>query len=245
MGNFPGTTVTATRGRLALPSGREVELTDVPGTFSLAAGRPDERVAIDAVLGTAGDAPQALVVVGDGPRLLRSLYLLLQLLELGLPAVLVVNLMDEVRSQGLTVDLDALAAVLGIPVVGTVARRGEGLDQLRTALDAVLADPTPGPVPELGWSRAVAQAVETVAGRLPPELEPIVGAAPSRREPLARWLLLSADEAGRVPGIAEPQAAVLEARAAADAEGHDLQGELVATRYAWIDAREPQFMGEG
>ncbi|NCG17961.1 MAG: ferrous iron transport protein B, partial [Rhodobacterales bacterium] len=100
VGNFAGTTVSRTTGTLKLAQ-RAVTLVDVPGTYSIAARSPEERVAINAVLGLdRNELPDALLVVCDGPRLLRSLYLVLQLLELEVPIVIAVNLMDEARTRG-------------------------------------------------------------------------------------------------------------------------------------------------
>ena len=245
VGNFPGTTVTLTRGRLALRKSGDAELLDVPGFYSLAADRPDERVALDAVLGLGADPPaDALVIVLDGPRLSRSLYVALQLLELGLPTVVAVNLLDEAQHAGLDIHLEALQEALGVPVVGTVARRGTGLAKLAEAVDQVLTNPGP-PVgrPVLGWPVSLAAAVAEVAQELPPELAEAAGADPERCQALARWLLLSADERGVVVGFEDPIPAVARVQDAASASGQDLQSALVATRYAWIDAREDQLLG--
>ena len=246
VGNFAGTTVEAARASWVVGD-RTVELVDLPGTYSLAAARPDERVALDALLGLSEvGLPDALVVVADAPRLMRSLYLVLQLLELQLPVVVVVNLMDEALAQGLVVDLLALEDALGVPVVGTVARQGKGLDEVRAALSQVLELESPrrgtvGP----NWSDVLQQHVSTVADDLPAPYGEVAGAPRGARAlAVARWMLLSADADGRVPGAADPIPAVVAARQAAEAAGQDLQGELVAARYAWIDARQAQFLGQ-
>lgn len=239
-GNFPGTTVSSLTGRLRLRDGTHVELVDVPGTYSLSATSPDERVAIDAVLGLGrAPPPDAVVLVVDAPRLMRSLYLVVQVLELGVPVVVAVNLMDEARGEGLDVRLDALAEALGVPVVGTVARSREGLGALVDALGRILAAPV-APGPPVGFGPVLDADVAEVARALPHTL----GATDDARgAALARWVLMSADAEGHVPGLAEPVAAVPRVRARAAAAGRDLDAELVATRYAWIDAREAAFLG--
>jgi ferrous iron transport protein B len=253
VGNFSGTTVSSLAGRVELPGLGSTELVDVPGTFSLAAASPDERVAIDALLGLGRyPQPDAVLVVIDGPRLLRSLYLVLQILELGLPTVLAVNLMDEARSDGLELRLEAVSAALGVPVVGTVARSREGLEALKTALaDALRHRPVPSPAH--GWSAALAADVARVRQALTGELI-AKDKLEQRQDALARWVLLSADAEGRLPGqagelslqaAARLAAAVVEVRHAAMAAGRDLESELVQTRYTWIEAREAQFIGRG
>lgn len=248
VGNYAGTTVDRKRGHLELPGFGRIELVDVPGTFSLAARSPEERLAIDSVLGLGGEPPpDALVVVGDAPRLQRSLYLLLQLLELEVPLVFAVNLMDEARQEGQEPDPEALTALLGVPVVGTVGRTGEGLQALKEALVSVLTEPsqaTPG-CPH-GWPEALAHVADEVGTALPTELEQVAREHPSRRRALGLWLLLSVDDADALPGL-DPalRSRVLELRSRAQAEGHDLEAEIVGTRYAWIDARAHQLGGGG
>ncbi|MEM6929062.1 MAG: ferrous iron transport protein B [Myxococcota bacterium] len=240
VGNFAGTTVGRTVGNLIGAPEPGVEVLDLPGTYSLAASRPDEAVAIEALLGIGADPPDAVVVVLDAPRLLRSSYLLLQVLELSRPTLVVVNLIDEVEAQGRSVDLARMAAELEIPVVGTVARSGRGLDELRESLRRLVANPDRhiGRAPQ-DWSDAVSGWVDEVATSLPESFS-------SRTEPgsdetlaVARWLLLSADEDGRLHDGSGPIAAVVRVREAAEAAGHDLQAELIASRYAWIDVHAP------
>lgn len=243
VGNFPGTTVSTTTGHTVLEGFGTVELVDVPGTYSLAATSPDERVAMDAILGLGRmPAPDLVLVVADGPRLLRSLYLVLQILELGVPVVLAVNLLDEARDDGLHVHLDALREALGIPVVGTVARSHQGVPDLRAALATALSHPSV-PRPIHGWSEALEAEIAELGGALPSSLQSAHPSAGHRNAPLARWVLLSADAEGRVPGVATPIDLVPRIRARARAAGRDLEAELVGTRYTWIDAREHNFLG--
>lgn len=114
----------------------DVRLLDLPGTYSLAAHSPDETVARDVLLGRLADTPRpdAVLIVMDAANLERNLYLATQVLDLCIPAVLACNMMDSVRHAGQELDINALSAALGVPVVGTVGSTGEGLDALRAAL---------------------------------------------------------------------------------------------------------------
>jgi ferrous iron transport protein B len=133
IGNWPGKTVerrngTCRRGAL------ELLLTDLPGTYSLAASSPEEVVAEAAL--TSGEHDVVAVVL-DSTNLERNLYLAVQLAELGAPLVLVLNLVDAAACAGLTIDDTVLGDAFGAPVVRTVARSGEGLDELAATLAAV------------------------------------------------------------------------------------------------------------
>jgi ferrous iron transport protein B len=133
VGNWPGVTVAKMEGafRHGDVAGR---LVDLPGTYSLSALSPEEIIARDYLL--SGEADVVIDVV-DATNLERNLYLSAQLLELGIPLVLALNVSDSARSQGIKIDLERLSALLGrAPIVETVGHRGRGLDLL---LDAALA----------------------------------------------------------------------------------------------------------
>ncbi len=149
VGNYPGVTVERHSGRLALADGRPVELVDLPGTYSLDPSSPDEAVTRDVVLGRqSGERlPDALVVVADATNLDNHLRFVLQLKSLDRPMVLVLNMIDMATRDGLQIDLAALSAELGVPVVATVAVRKRGLDELRAALGDILAAPAPAATP--------------------------------------------------------------------------------------------------
>ena len=138
VGNYPGVTVERKSGVLEV-AGRRIELIDLPGTYSLAAHSPDEMVAVDLLLGhLAGErAPDAVLAVIDASNLERNLYLLSQVVDLGLPVVVALNMSDVAERRGIHVDAEQLAARLGAPVVPTRANRGAGVDRLREALRAV------------------------------------------------------------------------------------------------------------
>jgi ferrous iron transport protein B len=144
VGNYPGVTVERKVGRMALDDGRPIELVDLPGTYSLDPQSPDEQVTRDVLFGRqAGErTPSALVVVIDATNLDNHLRFVLQLVALGLPTVVALNMIDMATRDGLEIDIARLSAELGVTVVPTVAVRKRGLDDLRAALGrAVVGKP--------------------------------------------------------------------------------------------------------
>jgi ferrous iron transport protein B len=131
-GNWPGKTVEKRSGRRTV--GRAtIEFVDLPGAYSLAAYSPDEVVARDYLV---AERPDAVVCVVDATNLERNLYLAVQLIELGLPVILALNMSDQADAQGIQIDTARLSHLLGdVPVVATAARKGRGIDAL---LDAVI-----------------------------------------------------------------------------------------------------------
>ena len=136
VGNYPGVTVERHAGRLALPDGRPVELVDLPGTYSLTPSSPDERVTRDVVFGRQeGErTPSAIIIVVDASNLDNHLRFALELIALGRPCVVALNMHDLALRDGLHIDAAALSAQLGVPVVPTVAVRKRGLDDLLAAI---------------------------------------------------------------------------------------------------------------
>lgn len=136
VGNYAGITVEirsgALRGELPVP----VELFDLPGAYSLSPQSEDERAAHDALAGVSGPGFDAVLVVLDATNLSRNLYLLHQIAELGRPCIVALNMVDAARAAGLSVDAGALSSALGVPVVETVAREGEGVATLTETLAA-------------------------------------------------------------------------------------------------------------
>lgn len=156
--NFPGTTVEALRGQ-ANVGGQRVEVVDLPGTYSLLGGDVAERVTRGVLLSGELDAA---IQVADASLLGRSLELTLELAELGIPLVLCLNMMDEAEHKGIAIDTGRLAAVLGIPVVATVASRGQGLSELLAALPA--ARPARRPPYTADVERALSRIAAAIAG---------------------------------------------------------------------------------
>jgi ferrous iron transport protein B len=144
--NYPGVTVERHSGRLTLGDGRPVELVDLPGAYSLDPASPDEAVTRDVLLGRqAGERqPDALVIVVDASNLDNHLRFALQLIELGLPTIVALNMIDLARRDGLELDPKAIERHLGVPVVETVAVRRRGIEKLHAALDDMLSAPRCG-----------------------------------------------------------------------------------------------------
>ena len=144
VGNYPGVTVERKEG-MASVGGKSVRMTDLPGTYSLTAYSQEELVVRAALAPEKSeDKPFAVINIVDTSSLERNLFLTVQIMELGIPLVLACNMMDEARKSGIRVDLDALSQTLGVPVVETVARTGEGLEHaLRVALQAGKDSVTP------------------------------------------------------------------------------------------------------
>lgn len=153
--NYPGVTVERKSGRLTLPSGEPVELVDLPGSYALDAASPDEEVTRRVVLGEfEGEArPEVLIVVLDAANLEQHLVFAQELIALGRPVVVALNMIDLAERDGLVLDPDALSQALGVPVVPTVAVRRKGIDALIEAIGSAETraerDPLAHPQPHL------------------------------------------------------------------------------------------------
>ncbi len=180
--NFPGTTVEHRVGRTKISGlDRPVTLLDLPGLYSLEAVTSEEKIARNALLGRIPRVvkPQAIILLLDATNLERNLFLAGQVIELGLPTVVALNQYDAAEAAGIKFDLEKLSAELGCPVIPTVARRGDGLVELRDALARVIKDATAPKVTEAlshcgscggcpfgaryDWAEGVGQNVSTAA----------------------------------------------------------------------------------
>ena len=141
--NYAGVTVERKAGLATLPDGRPVQVVDLPGTYSLTPATPDEQVTLDVIEGRRADEPlpDLIVAVVDATNLRMNLRLVLELQRRGRPLLVALNMADVARAQGLAIDVAALAAELGCPVVETVAIRREGHAQLLAQLGSALASP--------------------------------------------------------------------------------------------------------
>lgn len=126
VGNWPGKTVERKEGTY-LCGDAEMRIVDLPGTYSLTSFSEEERIARDFIL---REKPDVIVLIANAAALERGLYLLSELLLLGPPVVMAVNMLDVAESQNIFVDLDALQNALGIPVVGMVATKNRGINEL-------------------------------------------------------------------------------------------------------------------
>ncbi|BBB10319.1 ferrous iron transporter B [Sphingopyxis sp. EG6] len=138
--NYPGVTVERKAGHASFADGRPLALVDLPGSYSLTPASPDEAVTRDVVLGQqAGERrPDALVVVVDAANLDNHLCFALELIALGLPTVVALNMLDLAERDGLVLDPQRLSQELGVPVVPTVAVRKRGLTDLLAAVDGAI-----------------------------------------------------------------------------------------------------------
>ena len=184
-GNWPGKTVTRAEGGFKYGDHR-YKLVDLPGTYSLLATSLDEEIARDFIL---FGQPDVTVVVVDATRLERNLNLVLQVLGITDRVVVCLNLMDEAKRNGLVIDERRLARDLGVPVVPTVARRNEGLDQLLQAISDVANGETKGRIYHIkNESPQLKEAIATLTAQVK-QLYPDL--------PNARWValrLLDGDE---------------------------------------------------
>ena len=143
VGNYPGVTVERHVGRATLPDGAPVEFVDLPGAYGLDPSSPDEAVTRDVLLGKQkGERlPQALLIVVDASNLDNHLRFALQLIDLGLPTVIALNMIDLAKRDGLELDAGKLEQELGVPVVETVAVRKRGMDEVMERLNELLLQP--------------------------------------------------------------------------------------------------------
>ncbi|HEX2671395.1 MAG TPA: ferrous iron transport protein B, partial [Polyangiaceae bacterium] len=236
IGNYPGITVERRSGDLTLRTdgtASVVEVVDVPGAYSLSARSAEEQIALSAVLGWAENPrPDLCVVVVDAGQLARNLYLVTQLLELDVRVVVALNMIDEVRDN--PPNAGELSRFLGVPCVATDARHGTGIVELERAISAALTQP-PRAALRIQYPSALEQDLERVSSALPREWQENA----VRARALALWALTSIEADDELQGI-DPglRARCLEVRAQADTR--DIDQEVIATRYALIDAELPK-----
>ncbi|HED65187.1 MAG TPA: ferrous iron transport protein B, partial [Planctomycetes bacterium] len=244
VGNYPGVTVDRRVGKMKLPGAGEVEVIDVPGTYSLAARSAEEQVAISVVAGLPPyERPDLVVAVVDATNLIRNLYLVLQLIELGSPVVVALNMVDLLEESGQHVHPKKLQEALGVPVVDIVALRGEGLAPLLVCIDQVLEDPSKGLAP-WPWSPEedplLDADVRSVEAAIPEEW---ADPGTDRAKALALWALLSVDDHDELLAIPPELRDVVERkRHLAEISGRRIEEEIIRGRYDWLDAAAPLFL---
>ncbi|MBI4535879.1 MAG: ferrous iron transport protein B [Ignavibacteriae bacterium] len=136
VGNYPGVTVEKKQGRMIFNDDTEASLLDLPGTYSLTANSPDEKVATDILLGRLAHTatPELVVCVVDASNLQRNLYLVSQIIDRHLPVIIALNMIDVAEEEGVSIDVQALEHELGVKVVPTVATKGIGIPELKHAI---------------------------------------------------------------------------------------------------------------
>ncbi len=228
VGNYPGVTVDRTSAHLQVGA-QDIELVDVPGMYSLTASSPEEQLAVNALI--EGET-RAVICVVDATTLQRGLYLALQLIESGVPVVVALNMMDSAERLGLRIDTERLSRLFGSPVIPVVATKRRGLHALLEALDEQLGLASRAQGPNVAY---------------PPELDADVvkltpaiaqwrpATAPTQLRAFALWCLLSLGE-DSLRGVPDAvRQAVQDIRDAADAQGRNLDLEIISSRYAWLD----------
>lgn len=164
VGNFPGVTVDRSVGSISIQSGHKARLIDLPGTYSLYPRSQDEEVATEILLDPSHqDHPDVVILVADATNLRRSLLLCTQVMDLGLPVVLALNMSDLVDRKGLVIDSKALSQQLGIPVVPVSALKRTGFKQLYKTLSQGVPVP-PEPVFKIpaGFDEVLAPAMKAL-----------------------------------------------------------------------------------
>jgi ferrous iron transport protein B len=247
VGNYPGVTVEWKQGSYKRGD-LHLEIFDLPGTYSLTAYSEEELVARDFLLSS---APDVVVAVVDASNLERNLFLVTELLEIGRPLVIALNMTDVARDRGLTIDIARLADKLGVPVVPTIGNKSEGMTDLVRAINAVAVSQTDRPATggicgEATPDPANLAAVHPALGHAmvdygPPIEEGLTRIADRLPEHDAqRWqaVKLLAGDPKVIEGIAEPGAReTIEAVAAGFAEGNEEDPDtlLARRRYEFIE----------
>lgn len=229
VGNYPGVTVERKSGRLL--GHEEVEVIDLPGSYSLNPKSLDEQIAYEAIASLLpGEIePDVVVCVVNATHLERNLYLASQILDIGRPTVVVLNMMDELENEGFRIDVEQLQNELGAPVIPMVATRREGLSELRKMLSGDVPIPA-----RTGWnlSQEIEDVVESLSVKLG-DLRPDLGKRRRRSESL-RTLnsdrLLATWEGENEEFVR----AVLDARGGLDDENINYSQAEVTGRYYWL-----------
>jgi len=229
VGNYPGVTVEKKIGETYSQHGHPIKIIDLPGAYSLAARSPDEAVLRDVLLGRRADTPQPdrIVCIIDASNLERNLYLVHQILDLGRPVILALNMMDLAAKSGLEIRIARLEKELGVPVIPCEAANGKGIVELRLAMSR-----TDLPLAKHAWKipAPIAPAVSELAA----SLQENDGKAPlsARAEAL---LLLTDQDTVRVTGSKPLHDRTSEIfhnwQKRWAGEGTDWAGSLVSSRY--------------
>ncbi|HEY0552606.1 MAG TPA: FeoB small GTPase domain-containing protein, partial [Verrucomicrobiae bacterium] len=237
VGNYPGVTVERKEGRLlGVPADATIKILDLPGAYSLSPQSLDEQIARDVLFHRIGEVPppQLVVVVVDASNLQRNLYFATQVIELGYPTILALNMIDVAQENGHKIDMDGLSKALGVPVVPLVASKGEGVRELREQMVSLLKA-TRGKV----TPRLFAELPETFgneAAKLVTLLESIF--PETRFQAMAEALLILSDERFLVSsGTYYPEKirlAVAAARARLELAKVDWRSIAIEARYARI-----------
>jgi ferrous iron transport protein B len=242
VGNYAGVTVERKEGRLLnVPPGQDLRILDLPGTYSLSPQSLDEQISRDVLLSRLPELPAAslVVVVVDASNLQRNLYYCTQVLELGFPTIIALNMIDVARQNGHEIDAAKLSALLSAPVVPVIASGGYGLKELRQKMvELVRTEQTVKPCSFCKLPPAFDAEADALAIQLAKAFHE--RRAQARAEAL---LILSNEKAlassqGHYPAAIE--AAVTAARSRLDQAGVDWRGVSIEARYTAISAIQEQ-----
>ncbi len=234
--NYPGVTVEKKEGTMTVDEIGEVHVIDLPGTYSLSPRSPDEEVAHDVLLGLRKDTPgpDVIIAVVDASNLERNLFFASQLLSIGKPVVVALNMMDLARNNGVMVDTESLARQLGAPVIPMSANRGQGLVELKSAITQQLRSPSI-PSDLIPLPPHVAKSVDQVAQTL--IAHKLAGAILARGEALrvigSQKVLLHPRFAKAGLALQQVVNSARKELAANGATWHALEAEI---RYHWIES---------
>jgi len=233
VGNWPGVTVEKKEGKFQFKD-YEVSVVDLPGIYALTAYSIDEKIARDFII---KEKPDGIVVIVDASNLERNLYLATQLLELGVNVVIDLNMMDRVRSKGMAIDTKKLSQIFGVPIVETVASKGEGIEELKEAI-----------VNELEKKRSpfridYGEDIEMVINGLEKRVN--ISGYPSR------WVAIKLLEGDReILEIAKREGEAIEREMVDNKKrlekhlGYDLEAALVERRYAFLSGLIKESVGK-
>jgi ferrous iron transport protein B len=165
VGNFPGVTVELKVGDAKIDDSLWAEFIDLPGTYSLYPRRHDEQVTYDVLLNEDHEEhPDILVVIVDASNLKRNLLFASQIIDLKIPAVIALTMMDLARKKGVEIDVAGLERELGVPVIPINPRKNKGISQLKKTLSQITTSPAPFSirnfVPDALWGRGTVQAIK-------------------------------------------------------------------------------------
>ncbi len=229
VGNFPGVTIDQKVGEMRAAKGNSV--VDLPGIYSIRPYSPEEIVTRDFIL---NEKPDGIINIVDATNIERNLYLSLQLLELHIPTVIALNMMDELRGNGGTVNVRELSDRLGVPVVPISAARGEGIDELvRVAVETAKKKITPAVVDFCGPG-AVHRAIHAISHMIEDHAE---SAGISRRFAAVRLIEGDDDTFIKLLGLTQNEVETLEhtvSEMEAD-RGLDRNAALADMRYSFIE----------
>jgi len=233
VGNYAGVTVERKEGRLhQAPSNREIHIIDLPGTYSLSPQSLDEQVSRDVLMNRLEEipAPSLIVVVIDASNLQRNLYYATQVIELGIPTVAALNMMDVAEENGHHIDDKALSKELGVPVVPLSASKGAGIANLRNTILQELDSSDPVPAKRFcEFSPRFDQELDGIGRLLSAEFH-----EPLDRAKTEALLILNNDKAVASSGQRYPHIildAIAEARKRLEAAGEDWRGAPIEARY--------------